>query len=114
MSGCLLFKKFKKSNESCFSSKAAKISSTASFKLVFISFKIRNFFYKNPIPDDFKSFLVHKFTCAGCSSSYIGEACCHFKTRIEELIKRITSLIFLDIYAPLQHDLTRIILFLLK
>ena len=57
-------------------------------KLVFNSFKIKNYFsYKDPIPDDLRSFLVHKFTCASCSSSYIGETCCHFKTRIEEHIK---------------------------
>ena len=58
-------------------------------KLVFNSFKIKNYFsYKDPIPDDLKSFLVYKFTCASCSSSYIGETCCHFKTRIEEHIKK--------------------------
>ena len=34
-----------------------------------------------------KSFLIHKFTCAHCCSSYIGETCGHFKTRIEEYIK---------------------------
>ena len=54
-------------------------------KLVFISLKIKNYFsYKGPIPDDLKYFLVHKFTCASCSSSYIGETCCHFKTSIEQ------------------------------
>ena len=58
-------------------------------KLVFNSFKIKNYFlYKDPIPDDLKSFVVYKFTCAGCSSSYIGETCRHFKTRIEEHIKK--------------------------
>ena len=35
-----------------------------------------------------KSFLVYKFTCASCSSSYIGETCRHFKTRIGEHIKK--------------------------
>ena len=35
-----------------------------------------------------KSFLVYKFTCASCSSGYIGETCCHFKTRIEKNIKK--------------------------
>ena len=39
------------------------------------------------IPDDLKSCQVYKFTCASCSSSYIGETCRHFKTRIEEHIK---------------------------
>ena len=59
------------------------------FKLVFNSFKIKSYFsYKDPIPDDLKSGLVYKFTCASCSSSYIGETCCHFKTRIEEHIKK--------------------------
>ena len=57
-------------------------------KLVFNSFKVNNYFsYKDPIPNDFKSFLVYNFTCATCSSSYIGETCHHFKTRIEEHIK---------------------------
>ena len=51
--------------------------------------KIKNYFlYKDPIADDLKSFLVYKFTCASCSSSYIGETCHHFKTRIEEHIKK--------------------------
>ena len=35
-----------------------------------------------------KSFLVHKFTCASCIFSYIGQYCVHFKTRIEEHIEK--------------------------
>ena len=58
-------------------------------KLVFSSFKIKNYFsYKDSIPNNLKSFLLYKFTCAICSSSYIGETCRHFKTRIEEHIKK--------------------------
>ena len=58
-------------------------------KLVFNSFKIKSYFsYKDPISDDVKSFLVYKFTCANCSSSYTGKTCRHFKTRIEERIKK--------------------------
>ena len=58
-------------------------------KLVFNSFKIKSYFsYKDPTPDGLKSFLVYKFTFASCSSSYIGETCRHFKTRIEEHIKK--------------------------
>ena len=59
-------------------------------KLVFNSFKIKNYFaYKDPIPNDLKSFLVYKFTCATWSSSYIGKTCGrHFKTRIQERIKK--------------------------
>ena len=58
-------------------------------KLVFNSFKIKNYFsYEDPIPDDLKPFLVYKFTCSNCSSSYIGKTCRHFKTRIEEHIEK--------------------------
>ena len=58
-------------------------------KLVFNSFKIKSYFlYKDPIPDDLKSFLVYKFTCASCTSSCIGETCRHFKTRNEEHISK--------------------------
>ena len=47
-----------------------------------------NFLYKDPIPNDLQSFLVYKFTCASCSSSYIDKTCRHFKTWIEEHIKK--------------------------
>ena len=58
-------------------------------KLVFNSFKIKNHFsYKDQIPNDLKSLLVYRFTCAGCNLSYIGEICRHFKTRIGENIKK--------------------------
>ena len=58
-------------------------------KLVFNSFKIKSYFsYKYPIPNDFTFSLVYKFTCASCSSSYIGEISRHFKTRIEEHIEK--------------------------
>ena len=46
-----------------------------------------SFSYKEPIPNDLKSFLVYKFACASCSSSYIAKTCRHSKTRIEEHIK---------------------------
>ena len=56
---------------------------------VFNSFKVENYFsYKDPIPNDLKSFLVCKCICASCSVSYIGKTCRHFKTRIEEHIKK--------------------------
>ena len=59
-------------------------------KLVFNSFKIKNYsWYKDPIPNDLKSFLVYNFTCDSFSSSYIGETCHHFETRIEEHIKKV-------------------------
>ena len=36
------------------------------------------------------------------------------KLGLKNISKRITSLIFLNIYTPLQHALTHIILFVLK
>ena len=52
-----------------------------------------------------KSFLVYKFTCASCSSSYIGETCRHFKTRIEEHIKKDNkSHIFKHLYSAACFD----------
>ena len=58
-------------------------------KLVFTSFKIKNYFsYKGPRFDDLKFFLVYKFTSASCSSGYISKTCRHSKTRIEEYIKK--------------------------
>ena len=59
-------------------------------KAFFNSFKIKIYFsYKDPIPDDVKSFLVYKFTCASSSSSSIDETCRHFKTKIPEDIKKV-------------------------
>ena len=50
---------------------------------------MENYFsYKDPFPNDLKSFLLYKFTCASCSSNYIDETCRDFKTKIEEYIKK--------------------------
>ena len=70
-------------------------------KLVFISFKIKNYFsYKDPIPNDLKTFLVYKFTYASCNSGYIGDTCHHFKTKIEEHIKKDNKFhFFKDIHS---------------
>ena len=58
-------------------------------KIVFTFLKIKNYFsYKDIIPNDMKSFLVYKFTCASCNANYDGETTHHLKTRIEEHIKR--------------------------
>ena len=55
----------------------------------------------HPIPDDLKFFLLYKFTCASCSSSYISETCRHFKNSIEEHIKKDNkSHIFKNTHSP--------------
>ena len=40
---------------------------------------------KDPIPDDLKSFLVYKFTCASCSSNYIRDTYRHLKLRMRNI-----------------------------
>ena len=82
-------------------------------KLVFSSFKIKNYFsYKGPTPNNLKSFLVYKFTCASCKSSFIEKTCHHFKTRIEEHIKKDNkSNIFLNICTTPHHALTNSLCF---
>ena len=58
-------------------------------KLDFNSFKIKIYFSnKDLISQDLKVFLVYKVTYASGSSSYLEKTCCHFKTRIEENIKK--------------------------
>ena len=58
-------------------------------KIVFTSFKIKNYFsYKTKTPFNLNSFLVYKFVCAGCGSSYIGETTRHIKTRIGGHVKK--------------------------
>ena len=61
---------------------------TLSYFLVHSKLKLEIFSYKDPIPNDLKYFQVYKFTCARCSSSYIGETCHNFETSIEEHVKK--------------------------
>ena len=56
---------------------------------MFSLFETKRFFSnKDPIPDDLISFLLHQFTFASCSLSYISKTCRHFKTRIEKSTKK--------------------------
>ena len=58
-------------------------------KLIFTSFKTENHFSnEGPNPKNSQSFLVYKFSCASCSSSYIGKTCRQYQTKIEEHIKK--------------------------
>ena len=46
------------------------ICKASSFFKSNLELKLKVYFsYKDPIPDDLKSFLVYKFTCTSCSSS---------------------------------------------
>ena len=85
-------------------------------KLVFNSFKIKKYFsYKDPIPDDLKSFLVYKFLLVlAVVLAILVKLAAILKLGLRNISKGITSLIFLNIYTPPQHVLTHIILFVLK
>ena len=61
----------------------------ADIKLVFTFFKIDNYLStKDKTPYFLKPFLFYKFVCARCNSCYISETCRHFKTRINEHVKK--------------------------
>ena len=54
-------------------------------KLVFTPFKIKSWFgVKDPIPAGLRLRVIYKFSCAGCSTCYVGETNRHFATRIRE------------------------------
>lgn len=54
-------------------------------QLVFVPFKVGDIFsVKDTIPNTLKSYVVYKFSCAGCNSCYIGETKRHLTTRIKE------------------------------
>ena len=75
-------------------------------KLIFNSFKIKNYFsHKDPIPNDLKSFLVYKFIVLAVVLAILAKLVI-LKLGLRSISKRITSLIFLNIYTPLQHALT--------
>ena len=66
-----------------------QFSKDADHKIAFTSFKINNYFStKDKTTYFLKSFLVYKFVCARCNSCYIGKTCRHFKTRINEHVKK--------------------------
>ena len=69
-------------------------------KLVFNSFKIKNYFsYKDPIPDDLKSFLVYKLTLLVLVVvlAILAKLVIILKLGLRNISKRIKSLIFLNI-----------------
>ena len=67
-------------------------------KLLFSSFKLQDLFSSNDfLPVARKSFVVYKFTCAGCQSCYIGETKRHLLTRIKEHFQTDTK------FNILQH-----------
>ena len=39
---------------------------------------------KDSLPNALKSYVVYKFTCAGCQSCYVGETKRHLPTRIKD------------------------------
>ena len=61
-------------------------------KIVFSPFKLQDLFpSKDCLPVALKSFVVYKFTCAGCQSCYIGETKRHLPTRIKEHLQTDTK-----------------------
>ena len=62
-----------------------KIFKNTDINIVLTPFKIGSVFSsKDRLPNALRSFVVYKFTCAGCQSCYIGETRRHLATRIKE------------------------------
>ena len=81
-------------------------------KLVFTSFQIENCFsYKEPIPYDFKFFLAYNFFVLAVVLAILSKFVVISKLGMRNISKRMSSLMFLDTYIPLQHALTRLVLF---
>ena len=71
--------------------------------LVFNSFKIKNHFsYKDPIPNNLKSFLVNLLVLV-VVLAIVAKLFVILKLALRSISKRITSLIFLNIYTPPQQ-----------
>ena len=84
-------------------------------KLVFSSFKIKNYFsYKDPLSNDLKYFLVKYLLVLAAVLAILPKLVVVLKLGLRRISKRITSLIFLNNYTPPQHALTHIIFFVLK
>ena len=84
-------------------------------KLVSNSFNIKNYFsYKDPIPDDLKSFLVYSVLVLAVVLAILSKLVIILKIGLRSISKRITRLIFLNIYTPLHHALALIIPLVLK
>ena len=70
----------KKISELC-----GKFCKNINIKVVFSPFKIGDLFSaKDVLPNALKSYVVYKFTCAGCQTCYVGETRRHLTTRIHE------------------------------
>ena len=77
--------------------------------LIFTTTKIKDSFsYKDKLDFSHKAFVVYKFICAGCNSSYIGETERHLSTRIREhMITDKKSHIYKHLQSSLRcHELS--------
>ena len=62
-----------------------RLSKKADINIVLTPFKIGSLFSsKDRLPNALRSFVVCKFSCAGCQSCYIGKTRVHLATRTKE------------------------------
>ena len=73
-------------------------------KLAFSTCKVASFFSpKDKIADVFKSHVVYKFSCAGCSTCYIGETSRYYSTRVyEHLHTDKTSQVYKHVHGNIE------------
>ena len=72
-------------------------------KISFSPFKIGQYFSpKDPIPKDFASWVVYKFSCVGCNTNYIGETTVYYNTRKHQHFYKKSGAS--AVYKHLHHD----------
>ena len=78
-----------------------KFCKSTEIKIAYSPLKIGSFFsLKDRLPKLLQSYVVYRFTCAGCKACYIGETKRHLTTRIEEhLGKDKKSHIYINIWS---------------
>ena len=61
-------------------------------RISFTPFKIGQYFsLKDPIPKEFASWVVYKFSCVSCNTQYIGETTVYYNTRKHEHFHKKTG-----------------------
>ena len=54
------------------------------YKFKPLTYNVCLFSVKDPIPCDLRARVVYKFSCAGCTASYVGETVLHLATHVNE------------------------------
>ena len=73
---------------------AANVRLISGAQIIFTSRKLKTClpFLKSSFARELRSKVVHKLTCSGCNSTYVGQTVRHLATRVDEHGKRDSSI----------------------